>query len=105
MAQVGKDFKDHRDPTTCCGQGHLPLDQAAQSLLQYCLERIHRWGIHDFSHSPCFFLHRYEENYNFIPEDAILDEATEKDKKAEKEPDDLDAGSNSPSTGKSNYIF
>lgn len=35
----------------------------------------------------------------------MLDEATEKDKKAEKELDDLDAGSNSPSAGKSSYIF
>ena len=31
MVWVGRDLKDHLVPTPCHEQGHLPLDQVAQS--------------------------------------------------------------------------
>jgi len=38
MVWVGKALKDHLILTTCHGQGHLPLDQVAQSPVQPGLE-------------------------------------------------------------------
>ena len=34
MVWVRRDLKDHLVPTPCHGQGHLPLDQLAQSPIQ-----------------------------------------------------------------------
>ena len=36
----------------CPGQGHLPLDQVAQSPIQPGLEHLQGWGIHNFSGQP-----------------------------------------------------
>jgi len=54
MVCVGKDFKDHLVPPTPSppslhGQGHLKLDQVAQSPIQPGLERFQGGGIHNFS--------------------------------------------------------
>ncbi|KAK4807192.1 hypothetical protein QYF61_024312 [Mycteria americana] len=45
-------FKDHLVQPTCHGQGHLSLDQVAQSLIQPDLEHFQGWGIHNFSGQP-----------------------------------------------------
>jgi len=52
MVWVGRDLIDLLDPTLCHGQGHLPLDQVAQSPIQPGLELFHGGGIHDFSGQP-----------------------------------------------------
>jgi len=39
MVWVGRDLKGHFIPTPLHGQGHLPLDQVAQSLVQPGLEK------------------------------------------------------------------
>ena len=36
----------------CRGQGHLPLDQVAQSPMQHDLEHFQGGGIHSFSGQP-----------------------------------------------------
>ena len=41
-----KTFKDHLVQTPSHGEGHLPLDQVAQSAIQPDLEHFQRWGIH-----------------------------------------------------------
>ncbi|PKU41813.1 hypothetical protein llap_7886 [Limosa lapponica baueri] len=41
-----------QDP--CREQGHLPLDQVAQSPIQSGLEQLQGWGIHNFSGQPEF---------------------------------------------------
>jgi len=38
MVWVGRNFKDHLVPSPCHEQGHLPLDQVAQSSIQPGLE-------------------------------------------------------------------
>lgn len=41
MAWVGKDLKDHLVSTPCHRQGHLPLYQIAQGLIQPGLGETH----------------------------------------------------------------
>jgi len=43
MAWVEKHHSDHRVSTSCCVQGHQPLDQAAQSHIQPGLECLQEW--------------------------------------------------------------
>jgi len=45
-------FKGHLGPTPSPWQGHLPLDQVAQSLIQPGLEHFQGGGIHNFSGLP-----------------------------------------------------
>ena len=45
-------FKDPPVQPPCQGQGHLPLDQVAQSPVQADLEHLQGWGIHSFSGQP-----------------------------------------------------
>jgi len=49
MVWVRRDLKDHLVPTPCHGQGHFPLDQVAQSLIQPSLEHFQGVDIHSFS--------------------------------------------------------
>ena len=49
MVWVEKDFKDHLVQLPCHVQGHLPLDQVAQSPVIPGLEHVQGWGIHTFS--------------------------------------------------------
>jgi len=52
MVWVGRDLIDHLVPTPLHGEGHLPLDQVAQSPVQPGLEPFQAWGIHSFSGRP-----------------------------------------------------
>jgi len=52
MVWVGKNLIDHLVPPLCHGQGHLPLDQVAQSPIQRGLQQFQGGGIHDFSGQP-----------------------------------------------------
>ena len=49
MVWLGKDLKDHLVPTPCHEQGHLPLDQGAQSSIQPGLEPCQGGGSHSLS--------------------------------------------------------
>jgi len=49
----------------CHGQGHLPLDQVAKSLIQPGLEHCQGWGIHSFSGQPVPVPH-HPHNKEFI---------------------------------------
>jgi len=49
MVWVGRDLRDHVVPTHCYGQGHLPLDQVAQSPIQPGLEHLQGGDVHNFS--------------------------------------------------------
>lgn len=40
MVWNGRSLKDHLVPTPCHEQGHLLLDQAAQSSIQFCLKHF-----------------------------------------------------------------
>jgi len=40
MVWVGRDLQRSSSPTPCHGQGHLPLDQVAQSPIQPGLEHF-----------------------------------------------------------------
>ena len=52
MALVGRDLKAHPVPSPCSGQGHLPLDQAAQGPIQSGLEHIQGQSILSLSGQP-----------------------------------------------------
>ena len=52
MVWVGKDLKGHLIPTPLHGQGHLLLDQVAQSPIQPGLEHFQGGGTHNFSRQP-----------------------------------------------------
>jgi len=52
MVFVGRDLKDHLVLNPCHGQGHLPLDHYAQSLIQPGPEHFQRGGIQNFSGKP-----------------------------------------------------
>jgi len=49
MVWVGRDLTYHLVPTPCHGQGHLPLDQVAQSPIQPGLDHCQGGGSHSFS--------------------------------------------------------
>jgi len=49
MVWVGRELKDHLVPNPCRKQGHLPLDQVAQSSIQPGLEHCQGGGSHNFS--------------------------------------------------------
>ena len=53
MVWAGRDLKDHLVPTPCHKQGHLPLDQVAQS-------------IHSFSGQPVPVFH-HPHGEEFLP--------------------------------------
>jgi len=42
-------FRDHLAQHPCTEQGHLPLDQVAQTLVQPGLECFQEWGLHYLS--------------------------------------------------------
>ena len=48
------------------GQGHLSLDQVAQSPVLPDLEHFQWWGIHNFSGQPVLVFHQQEENLSYI---------------------------------------
>jgi len=50
----------------CHEQGHLPLDQVAQSSIQPGLEHYQRRGIHSFSGQPISVLH-HPHGEEFLP--------------------------------------
>jgi len=52
-----RDLKDHLVPTPSCRQGHLPLDQVAQSPIQPGLEGFQGGGIHNLSGQPVPLCH------------------------------------------------
>jgi len=54
MVWAGRDLKDHLVPTPspCHEQGHLSLDQVAQSPVQPGLEHFQGGGTHGFSGQP-----------------------------------------------------
>ena len=52
MAWVGRDLKDHLVQPRCHKQGHLPLDQVAQSPVQPGLGMLPGIGSHSFSGQP-----------------------------------------------------
>jgi len=45
-------LKNHLVQPPCNEQGHLPLDQIAQSIIQLDVEHFHGWGSYDFSEQP-----------------------------------------------------
>uniref|UniRef100_A0A8C3PLQ6 Uncharacterized protein n=1 Tax=Calidris pygmaea TaxID=425635 RepID=A0A8C3PLQ6_9CHAR len=52
--------------TPCHGQGHLPLDQVAQSPIQPGLEHLQGWGSHNFSGQPVPVSH-HPHSKEFLP--------------------------------------
>jgi len=52
MVWVGRNLKDYLVQPPCHGQGHLPLDQVAQSPIQPGLEHCQGEGSHNFSGQP-----------------------------------------------------
>ena len=52
LVWVGRDLKAHPVPALCHGQGHLPLDQVAQSPIQPGLDHCQGWDSHSFSGQP-----------------------------------------------------
>ena len=50
-------FKAHLVHPSCSEQGHLPLDQVAQSLIQPDLKCYQGWGIHNFAGQPVALFH------------------------------------------------
>ena len=59
-------FKGHLVQPPCHGQGHLALDQVAQSPVQPGLEHFQGWGIHNFSGQPVPVSHRPHRT-TFLP--------------------------------------
>jgi len=66
MVWVGRDLKDHLVPTPCPGQGHLPLDQVAQSRIQPGLESFQGGGSHSFFGQPVPVPHHPHSSYSAI---------------------------------------
>jgi len=66
MVTVGRDLKDHLVPNPCHEQGHLPLDQVAQSSIQPGPEHCQGWGIHRFSGQPVLVFH-HPHGEEFLP--------------------------------------
>jgi len=66
-SQNGKGWKgpkDHLVPSPCREQGHLPLDQVAQSSIQPGLEHCQGGGSHSFSGQPVpVFHHPHGEEF------------------------------------------
>lgn len=62
-------FNDHPSPTPCHEHGHLPLNQAAQSLIQSGLEQFQWWGNHNLSGQPVPAPHlpHHEEHLPYLP--------------------------------------
>jgi len=50
-------FRGHPAQLPCSEQGHLQLDQVAQSAIQPGLECFHAWGLHDLSGQPVPVFH------------------------------------------------
>ena len=50
----------------CHGQGHLPLDQVAQSPIQPGVEQFNGWGIHSLSGQPVPVPH-HPQSEEFLP--------------------------------------
>lgn len=57
MVWAKRDLKDHLAPSPCHGQQCLPLDQVAQSPIQFGLEHRQAWGMHNFSGQPVLVPH------------------------------------------------
>jgi len=66
MLWVGRDISDLLVPALCYGQGHLPLNQVAQSPIQAGLECFQGWGIYNLSGQPVLVSH-HTHNKEFIP--------------------------------------
>jgi len=66
MVWVGRDIIDNLVPILCHEQGHLPLDQAAQSPFQPGLEHSQGGGIHNFSEQPVPVSHHLQSK-EFLP--------------------------------------
>jgi len=66
MVWVGRDLKDHLVPPPRHGQGHLPLEQAAQSPIQPGLEHCQEGGSHSFSGQPMPVPH-HPHSEEFLP--------------------------------------
>ena len=54
---LGGTFRGHVDQPPCSEQGHLQLDQVAQSLVQPGLECFQGWGLHCLSGQPVPVFH------------------------------------------------
>lgn len=52
MVWTGKNFKISSNPAPGYGQGHLSLDQIAQSPIKPDIEYFQGWNIHSFSVAP-----------------------------------------------------
>ena len=66
MVWVGRDLKDHLVQPPCHGQGHLPLDQVAQSPIQPGLGHCQGWGSHSLSGQPVPVSH-HPHSKEFLP--------------------------------------
>ena len=66
MVWVGKDLEDHRVPTLCHRQGHLPLDQVAHSPIQPGLEYFQGGGTDNLAGQPVPVSH-YPHSEEFLP--------------------------------------
>lgn len=58
MVSVRGCLIDHLIPIPCREQGHLPVEQVAQSPVQLVLLHFHEWGILSFSGQPVPFPHQ-----------------------------------------------
>ena len=64
MFWVGRDFERSSSPNPCSEQGHLQLDQVAQSPVQPGLECFQVWGLHSLSGQPApVFHHPYGKEF------------------------------------------
>jgi len=66
MVWVGKNLKNHPIPTPCGGQGHLPLDQIAQSPIQPGFERLQEGSIPNFDRQAILGPH-HSHSEEFLP--------------------------------------
>jgi len=66
MVWAERDLIDRPVPLPCHGQGHLPPDQAAQSLVQPGLEDCQGGGSHSFSGQPVPGPH-HPQSKEFLP--------------------------------------
>jgi len=58
--ELEETLKSHLVQLLCNEQGHLQLDQVAQSPIQFDLECLQRWGIHHISGQPVPAPHHHQ---------------------------------------------
>ena len=66
MVWVGRDLQGSSSPTPGSAQGHLQLDQVAQSPVQPGLERFQGWGLHHLPGQPVPGFH-HPHGKKFLP--------------------------------------